>query len=286
VLRALLLALLLAAPAVLAASFAGRDPAVSSLRAAQRPDGGWGSRAATDWVLVALAASGEDVRRWGVEDHLVANPPDATSLLAWERSTLALACAGYDANDFHGLDYALVVQLGFVGGQFGSPSAVNDDDWGILALRAAGTPASDPRLQLSAQYVLAAERPGGGWSWSTTGPADPDDTGAALMALAAADAPGRGPAVARAVDHLQATRNADGGWGLAPGSPSNAMSTAWVAMGLLASGADAAAPLAWLASLQRADGGFAYAAGDAQETPVFTATALVPLLGASYDCRP
>jgi hypothetical protein len=197
-LRALALVFVLAAPCALA-SFTGADAAVASLRAAQQPDGGWGSRAQTDWAMIGLAAAGEDLQAWSVETYLLANPPDATSLLAWERSTLALACAGFDATNFHGLDYALVVQLGFVGGQFGSPSAINDDAWALLALRAAGTPASDPRLQLAAQYVLAAERPGGGWSWSVTGLADPDDTGAVLMALAAVDAPGRGPAVARAL---------------------------------------------------------------------------------------
>ncbi len=282
-LRAAALALVLLSPCVLASGFAGEGAALSSLRASQASDGGWGSRTATDWVLLGLAAAKEDPAAWGVESYLVANPPDPTSLLAWERSTLALACAGYDANGFHGVDYALVVQLGFVGSQFGSPSAVNDDDWAILSLRAAGLPASDPRLQLSSQFVLQAQRPDGGWSWSTTGSSDPDDTGAALMALAAADAAGRGPAVDRAVAHLRAIENADGGWGALAGQPSNALSTAWVAMGLLASGADAAAAQAYLASLQAGDGAFPYAAGQAG-TPLVTGTAMVPLLGASYVC--
>ncbi|MEA3199112.1 MAG: hypothetical protein QOE90_540 [Thermoplasmata archaeon] len=284
-LRALLLAIVLLAPAVLA------DPnaALASLRAEQQADGGWGTRATTDWVLMGLAAAHEDPAAWGVETYLMANPPEPTSVLSWERSTLALACAGYDANDFHGVDYALVVQAWFVGGQFGSPTAINDDDWGILALRAAGVPASDARLQLAGQFILAAERPGGGWSWSTTGSADPDDTGAALMALAAGDVAGRGPAVARAESYLRGIQNADGGWGLAGGAKSNDLSTAWAAMGLLASGEDLAAwttpggatPLSYLQGLQGADGAFAYQAG-APGGPAETGTTLPPLLGTSY----
>src|SRR5690242_12641680 len=105
-LRAFAVALLLLAPTVLA----DQNAALASLRAQQQADGGWGTRATTDWVLLGLAAAREDPAAWGVETYLVANPPEATSLLAWERSTLALACAGYDANDFHGVDYALVVQ--------------------------------------------------------------------------------------------------------------------------------------------------------------------------------
>src|SRR5581483_6298572 len=62
-LRAAALALVLLSPCVLASGFAGEGAALSSLRASQASDGGWGSRTATDWVLLGLAAAKEDPRR-------------------------------------------------------------------------------------------------------------------------------------------------------------------------------------------------------------------------------
>lgn len=289
------LVLLLLAPPALAA-FSGRDAAVAWLDAAQGADGGWTDRPTTDWVMLGLAAAGDDVPARELDAFLLAHPPEPTSLLAWERATLALACAGYDARGFHGVDHALVVEAHFLGTQFGNPSWLHDDYWAILALRAAGTPADDLRLRLSATYVLDGRHPSGGWGWAKGGTPDPDDTGAALMALAAAAHPERGPAVADALAYLRATQNPDGGWGLAGGSTSNLLSTSWATMGLLASGEDVETawdaatgpgPLDLLASLQRADGSFDYQAGRASsERAALTATALPPLLGKSYFCPP
>jgi len=267
----------------------GVPEAVSSLRAQQGADGGWGSRPATDWVMIGLAAAGEDVSAWGVDDYLLTHPPDATSLLAWERATLALACAGKDASSA-----ALVVKLGFVGAQYGNPSALNDDAWAILSLRASGTPADDANLRSSATYLLAGENAQGGWGWSVGGLPDPDDTGAALMALAASEHPLRGPGVARGVAYLRGTQAADGGWGISPGAPSNVLSTAWATMGLLASGEDpatwtsatGATPITALAAMQQADGSFAYTiSGSGPQGPVNAGTAIVPLLGKTYVCN-
>lgn len=290
-LRALLLALLLAAPAALAAADPGA--AVDFLRATQAPDGGWGRRADTDWAMLGLAAAGEDPRAWGVETHLAANPPDPLSLLAWERATLALACAGFDARSFHGVDHALVVELHFTGTQFGNPTWLHDDFWAILALRAAGVPAGDVRIRLSAEHVMAGQSPSGGWSWSAGGAPDADDTGAALMALAASGHPQRGIPVERALAWLDLAQRPDGGWGPTATAATNVMSTAWVAMGLIATGEDPGAPtwtqpgggpLDALAALQRPDGSFALSASSTLAGPVTTATALVPLSGGSYVC--
>lgn len=285
---ALLFVSLLTIPLALA-SWTGGPAVVSSLRAAQGADGGWGSRPATDWVMIGLAAAGEDVHAWNVDGYLLAHPPDPTSLPAWERATLALACAGYDASD-----YALVVKLGFVGAQYGNPSALNDDAWAILALRASGTPADDPDLRSSATFLLAGENAQGGWGWSVGGLPDPDDTGAVLMALAASEHPLRGPGVARGLAYLRSAQAADGGWGISSGAASNVLSTAWATMGLIASGEDPAAwttpggatPLGALAAMQKADGSFAYTiSGAGPASPVNAGSALLPLVGKTYVCQ-
>lgn len=276
--RALLLALLLVLPGALA--FDGRDAAVGYLAASRGADGGWETRPSTDWVMLGLAAAGEDVPAWDLDAYLLTHPPDPTSLLAWERSTLALGCAGYDAQA-----YARIVEAQFVNGQFGNPSWLHDDAWGILSLRAAGTPATDARLQQSAAMLVANQHASGGWGWAKGGPPDVDDTGAVLMALAAARPPGAEQAEARALAYLDAARNADGGWANLPGGPSNLPSTAWAAMGLLAWGEDATAAQAYLATLQQSDGSFEYAFGQhAASRAAFTGTALVALEGKSYVC--
>ena len=292
-LSVLLVALLVLASSALA-SFAGRDAAVSWLDAAQGADGGWTDRPTTDWVMLGLALSGEDVPSRDADAFLLAHPPEPTSLLAWARATLALACAGYDARDFHGLDHALVVEAHFLGTQFGNPSWIHDDMWALLALRAAGTPVDDLRLRLAADHVLAGQHASGGWGWASGGVPDPDDTGAALMALSAAEHPDHAAAFQRAAAYLRATQNPDGGWGLAGGGTSNLLSTAWVTMGLLAAGEDVSSawdaspgqgPLDLLASLQRPDGSFDYESSrPSSQRAALTATALPPLMGKSYVC--
>ena len=95
------------------------------------------------------------------------------------------------------------------------------------------------------------------------GGSDVDDTGSALQALVASGGTGS-RAIKRAVSYMRAQQNDDGGFGQLAGSRSNAQSTAWAVQGLVAAGQDPArfgrgrSPLAYLRSLQLADGSFRY----------------------------
>ena len=123
----------------------------------------------------------------------------------------------------------------------------------------------------------------GGFNFSRRGGASGvDDTAAALQALASV----RG-SLARSVARRRscAARDPDGGFALQPPGRSNAQSTAFAVQGLLAAGRDpervrrngARSPLAYLRSLQAADGSIRYSRTSAQ-TPVWvTAQALAAL---------
>ena len=110
-----------------------------------------------------------------------------------------------------------------------------------------------------------------------------DETGAALQGLAAA-ARGRGRPARTAIRWLRAVQNPDGGFGQAKGHDSNAQSTAWAVQGMIAAGAAPSSfrrasrtPLAYLASLQQADGSFRYSRSSAQ-TPVWVTAQVVAAL--------
>jgi hypothetical protein len=168
--------------------------------------------------------------------------------------------------------------IGYIGAGLDAASDVGSVERTILAVRAAGLPASDfqghdlvatllahirrngsvggqvnltsfailalraagrPIAPAMRSWLVRQQDPDGGYNFAAAGAtSDVDDTGAALEALAAA---GGTPARTRdrAVAFIRAQQDRDGGFPSQPGGDSNAQSTAWAVQGLIAAGASA-----------------------------------------------
>ncbi|HEX3875311.1 MAG TPA: prenyltransferase/squalene oxidase repeat-containing protein [Solirubrobacteraceae bacterium] len=288
-----LVALLLAVPVAFAL---GTPAAVSHgviyLTRTQNADGGFGGAPGapsneldTSWAVLGLAAAGRDPRslvrdgRTPVSYMLAA----ASSLQGpgdLERTILALGAA-HVAPPAAMLKSLRTAQQ--KDGSFGR--LVNQTAFGILALRAAGTPASSTAIRRARVWLTHQQNADGGFNFAGQGGGSGiDDTAGALQGLVAGGAPRKG-AVARAGAYIAGEQNPDGGFPLQPGGPSNAQSTAWAIQGLVAAGRvpsrttrhGSDSPLTYLAGLSVTDGSVRYSATTTQ-TPVWvTAQALTGL---------
>lgn len=256
------LAVLAVAAAVAAAPAAS---GVRFLEARQTPAGGFAESGGsafpqlTAWAVLGLRASGADAGE-SAERYLHAHEGELSSA-----ADLALvALAERDPTD-------VLRRLGALqrpSGSFGR--YVNGTAWAVLALRAAGRPV--PRATIA--WLLARQRPGGGWGWS--GAPDSNDTAAVVEALRAAGVGGR--PVRRALVYLLRYRNRDGGFELTLGRGSDAQSTAWVVQAFVAAGKPPPrGALAYLRRLQRPDGSFRYSSRYVT-TPVWVTAQVLPAL--------
>ncbi len=260
----------------------GAGSAVGWMERVQNPDGGFpaspgdgSSVAITGWVALGLEAAGHnplDVRAGGRSPiaYLRSELERVNSTGDLERTILALEGAGVSARRFGGRD--LVGELRRRRSRSGSfEGQVNLTAFGILALRAAGAPASGQGR--SAAWLRGAQNADRGWGFRAGAGSDPDSTGAALQGLAAAA--GHGAATRRGVSYLRRAQNRGGGFSLAGSGGSNSQSTAWAVQGLIAAGADPGAtrkggrsPLDYLAARQVGDGHYRYSSASDQ-TPVW-----------------
>ena len=209
--------------------------AVRYLEHAQNADGGFGpapgagsTQMHTGWAALGLAAAGRnprDVERGGrsVVDYMTANVGKLRGDLGERsRTILALRAAGVSPRRLGGRD--LLGEL--VRAQEGDGSfagLVNTTAFALLALRAAGRPATDPAVRRGAAFIAGQANADGGFNFAGKGgPSGADDTGAALQALAAAGRR-RSKVVRRAADWLERTQNADGGYALQAGTEQRAV---------------------------------------------------------------
>jgi Prenyltransferase and squalene oxidase repeat len=285
---------LLVGPAAAAAADGEVPRAVRYLDRAQNRDGGFGaapgqgsSQLITGWTVLGLEAAGRhplDVRQAGrtAIDFMRLRARELTETGELERTVLALRGAGLDARAFAGRDLvAELLRRRRADGSFAG--LANWTAFGIMALRAAGRGARSGTVSKSATWLARQQGSDGGFSVTGGGTGFVDETGAALQGLAAAGK-GRGATARRAIRFLRAAQNPDGGFGQAKGHASNAQSTAWAVQGIVAarvppSGFRRATrtPLAYLESLQQADGSFRYSRSSAQ-TPVWVTAQVVPAL--------
>ncbi|MHB1260117.1 MAG: hypothetical protein ACYC2H_00230 [Thermoplasmatota archaeon] len=311
---ACLAALLLVSPSASAASAYPLSPgsqpvadAVGYFASIQLPSGNIGyNYMVSAWVVMGLAAAGIDphtvrvgtgfqsiIQYLAVNDaQLKAGNAQATD---WERVILALTAAGEDPRTFAGTDHVAALLGYWDGTQFGSPSALNDDFFAVLALRSAGFAADSPYVAGAANYILQHQNSDGGWSYAVGSPSDSDDTAAAVLALVAAGF-GDAPATSSATAYFATIQGIDGGFvaHLVPGEvpASNTASDAWVIQALHALGEDptsaewttasGANPVTHLLSLQQADGSFAWTGTCVCGPAWMTAYALPALLGSPY----
>jgi prenyltransferase beta subunit len=276
---AMSLAALAGATPAPAATLDAKADAAAFLVSRQGTDGGFGEAgrpsdpALTAWVVLALAASGRDpatVRNGGNSpaDYLAGKPyPTATDL---ELRILALDALGRTESA-----RSLADQLETLRRSSGAIGAtVNATIWGIIALRALHRPAGSKTVA----YLLRQQRKNGGWSWSTSGGPDSNDTAAAIQALRAAGVAASSKAIRRGIAYLATLKNADGGFELTAGRGSDAQSTAWAIQAYLAAGRNPpSGSLAYLARLKRENGSYRYSSRYAT-TPVWVTANVLPAL--------
>jgi energy-coupling factor transport system substrate-specific component len=294
-----------ARPAPAAAADRATARAAAYLARAQNADGGFGAalRARstplyTGWAAMGLSAAGRRPARiprdrTSVAGYLSRSAAGARRTGDVERTILALVAWGLEPRRSGGAD--LVARLrgrDRRDGSFGG--LVNLTAFGVLALRAAGDPASGRTVRRGAAWIARQQNRDGGFGFSRRGaPSGIDDTAAAVQALAAAGRRGSG-AVRRAAAFLVRQQNRDGGLPLTPGAGSNAQSTAWAVQALIAAGrnpdrvrrAGSRTPLGYLRTLVGSDGAVRYSR-TSRQTPVWvTAQALTALARRPFPIRP
>ncbi|NIM44948.1 MAG: hypothetical protein GTN80_03895 [Nitrososphaeria archaeon] len=279
-------------------AFQEMGDALDYLRGRQSFDGDIGGFAVSAWVVMALAASGEDPHEWRADegapsiiDYLRDNSHMSDKPTDYERFILALTAAKENPRSFGGVDYLSKLMGYYDGGQIGDKELLNDDFWGVLALVSAGERRSQI-VQASVEYIVDNQNNDGGWSFAIGRTSDVDDTAAAVMALISAEQDPGSEAIKKAVSYLKASQRDDGGlpWDTVSDA-SNALSTSWAVGAITAAGEDPTAakwtvnnrnPIDFLLSLQDADGAFKWTA-TSRSRPEYTTSCVIPaLLGKSY----
>ena len=246
------------------------------------------------WAAMSFSGAGIDpatVSNGGstLSDYLLANPPtSSSSATEWERGILAITAMGQNPYNFGGVNYVQGLQNTDTGSQLGSATQINDDMFGLLALISAGSGASAQVKQDALNFILSHQGSDGGFSWSTTGTSDVDDTAAALQALVAAQKSGMtgtnlATAITNAENYILAAKNTDGGFPSTKGDSSNISTTAWVVMALNAfgaTGADITNADAYMRSNQEENGSFEWQPGSAGDT--FTSSYAILALTGKY----
>ena len=190
----LLLVPLLSAPVLGAVSYPlqNSDPEVADaldyLRGEQATSGSISDFSSSAWVVMAIAAAGEDPHDWQVDtnpsivDYLVANASSAASSTDYARMLLAIAAADEDPTNFGGINFISLLESTYDGTQIGDDSLLNDDFWGVMGLIAAGESPSSEVITDSVTFIKSNQNIDGGWSWGVGQASDVDDTAAAIMA--------------------------------------------------------------------------------------------------------
>ncbi len=227
-----------------------------------------------DWSAQALVAAGETVSDLSSFDDF--QPQSATDVA---RRILTLVALQQDPAKFYPtLNLVKELQTTYYQQQqIGSADLLNDDIFGILAL-ASVRQTDSLVLQDAAVYLLNHQNDDGGWSWSTTGDSDTNDTAAAIMALLEVGLTTDSPAISKALAYLNSTQNSDGGWPYSPGGESDSASTAWVISTFTKAGISVPAEaIDFLLSLQTVDGSFKWVASDASGSKLMTSFAVIAL---------
>lgn len=262
---------------------------VEFIRTTQQPDGGFGGfgPGQTLDAILAIRAAGFDPATFTKDGATpVTFMNDQAGALAESpalagKAALAARALGLDPRDLNGVDLLAAIAAGYDGstGQYAEDAFSHS--LAMIGFACGGGGAVPASAVLALRDMQLDD---GGWGFG--GFADADTTGLAIQALAAAGLPAGDPAIAAAVAYLRATQSDDGGWGFDPAA-SNANSTAVAVQGLTAAGEDVESPayardgvtpVAFLLSVQQADGSFP------GFDPAFATNQTVPALAGKTFC--
>src|SRR3989344_2767402 len=244
------------------------------------------SKTLSAWSIMPLCAAGKGPAADSLKTITASQAVDL------EAPILALTAAGKDPRTFPDENLIAKLKTYYDGTQLGSASILNDDIFGLLALRSSGESNSDAVLTGIKTFVLSKQNSDGGWSYAVGGTSDTNTTAAAIMALISVGQDKTGGPITNAVDYLKLSQNTDGGFPYDPksawGTDSDASSDAWVIMSLRAAGLNPAditksgnSPVSHLATLSTDDGYYRYQAGSSEDSfsPTTTAYAVIALSG-------
>ncbi|UCG10269.1 MAG: hypothetical protein JSW30_06070, partial [Dehalococcoidia bacterium] len=269
--------------------------ALNYLREAQQSTGSIGGFSVDAWIVMAIAAAGEDPDDWAagttsIIDYLSNNRASLGDIATdWARSVLAITAAGEDPTSFGGFDYVAKLKSYYESNQIGSTSLINDDFWGVLALISAGESQSSTIITNSVAFIKANQNSDGGWGLTPTGDSDADNTAAAIMALIAAGESPTSTVIDTALDYLKTLQQSNGGF-ISEGFTNSGVD-AWVINAIAAAGQSPVGdewqesgknPIEHLLSLQDTDGAFKWTATQRSNPEWMTAYAIAALLGKPY----
>jgi hypothetical protein len=277
--------------------------ALSYLKSQQDTDGCIGSFATSGWAISSVVAAGQDPAstEWSnsgnslvdciTKDSTWFNDPTRTAT-DFERQIVAIVAAGQNPENFGGLDYVAKLKTFYDGTQMGDSAYLNDDQWGIIALIAAGEEASSTEIQGMIAFLEANQGTDDGWSWGVGYASDADSTATAIMALIAAGEPASQQNIQDAVAYLKTQQDTTNAGFLSWGE-ANPDSTSYSMDGIVALGQDPTGtewqengtnPMEYLLTWQQPDGGFSnlYADPPLTSDTWTTANAINALLGKPY----
>lgn len=256
----------------------------------------------TEWTIVAMEASGKDAAKVdngtgeSLEDFLAEDKPGAdTSAGEVERKILAVAASGNDTSNFGGYNYNKKLETYHEDNQIGDNALLNDDYFGIMAVKVIGDESLKPMAQDALDFIISNQNDDNGFGFATSSyfggccsGSSVDMTAAAIVAIYAAesmDLVNSDAAKSKndAYEFLLGKQNSDGGFdGFTPGV-SDADSTSWALIALNVSGglykAETTKAKNWLIANQANDGSFGFGA-------YTTPHSVLGLLGTSWLLDP
>lgn len=327
---AVIVAVSFAAGAVAAKHKAASDPRPKSVtkgldyfHARQKVDGGFGTMAATSWVILGAVASGERVGStvWTVDGNnpfgylqahsheTAATSPDvdnapvyyARAIMSYVAADRAerVFVAGTPRIDLLAKLYGYQDTEGsFSPATSSSPTfqAVHTTAWAILAMHALGEDGTD-RFTLAEQWLANQQVADGGFPAQASDPSNSEDTAVAIQALMLTPGITSGSAIITgAHGYLKVNQRADGGLPYKPGAGTDAWATAAAIQAILAMGEkpdDAAwtkpgahTPKSALAALQLRTGAYDKKRGDRTGPLPSTGWALAALRSKPFTTFP
>lgn len=283
------------------------NQAVEYLHTMQNEDGGFCSKTGnsstwglTSWVIMALAAAGEDVTStaWQPAGQAPVDflnnyyePLNETTDNA--RMLLTLTAAGQGIV-YQGINLAeKITSFQQSNGQFGQLAGgeegwINSHMWSVLGLVSAGY--DIPDREKARQWLLNSQNEDGGFSWIQGNASDTDDTAIALQTLVSlGEDPVDSAAIKNAINYLKECQRVDGGFDCGNdwmATDSNCASTSWVIQGLVACNEDITGerwtingnnPVSYLLSLQNDNGSFNWKGDTDASAVTMTAYAILAL---------
>lgn len=192
------------------------------------------TKTANPRITMALVAAGESAGTEYLKTRM------GESAMDYEAPILALTASGRDPVSYPSENFIARLESFFISGQIGDPGLLNDDIFGVLALRSAGKEISYDIIQASVAFLKKYQNGDGSFPYGLGVGGDTNTTAAAIMALRSAGFSVSDEAISKTVSYLKKSQNDDGGFPYDPssnyGASSDASSDGWVISAIRALG--------------------------------------------------